>query len=408
MPAVKIVVALPYAPWPVRMGLDRLVMNLLVGLSARHEVVLVTMAYDRGQLARLAEIETPRIAVRAIVAPNRRSALHRAAYKARNAAAMILARTPMQVSYAAPLELLRLIAATARSERADLVLAAYWHLYRLPEMLPEARLALVTMDLDFLVHPGRIERARRGAARAKESARTRLLERVELEAYARFDTILTVTGADAAVLRAHPAASGKAVHALPLALDLSAFSPGAYEREHGRVVFPGSFAADFNRDALRYLLADVWPLVRERNPRATLEVVGLGVDGASRASAGAGVEFAGGVDDIRPHLGKCSVLVLPLRFGGGVRIRMMEAAAMATPVVSTPIGVAGMGLETGREYLEAANQREMAEAIARLLADPAEAARLGRGARAWAERNISMETYPDRLDALIALIVARR
>ena len=124
--------------------------------------------------------------------------------------------------------------------------------------------------------------------------------------------------------------------------------------------------------------------------------------------AGAGVLFVGSVEDIRPYLGRCSALVLPLRFGGGVRIRMMEASAMAAPVVSTPVGVAGMGLRAGREYLEAANPRKMADAISRLLEEPEEAARLGRAARAWAERTISMETYPDRLDALIAAVVSRR
>jgi glycosyltransferase involved in cell wall biosynthesis len=71
----------------------------------------------------------------------------------------------------------------------------------------------------------------------------------------------------------------------------------------------------------------------------------------------------------------------------------------------TPVGVAGMGLEAGREYLEAEDPRGMADAIARLLGDPDEAARLGLGARAWAERNISMKTYPDRLDALLEAIV---
>jgi glycosyltransferase involved in cell wall biosynthesis len=397
--------ALPYAPWAVTKGRDRLIVTLLEGLSVRHEVVLVTMALDREQLARLSEIETPRVAVRAMLAPNRRSPLHRAAYKARNAGAMLLARIPMQVSYAAPPGLLRLVAETARAERAELVLASYWHLYRVPEFLPGARLALVTMDLDFLVHPERIAKARGGAARAREAARTRLLERIELEAYSRFDTILTVTEADAAAMRAHPVTSAKAIHTLPLALDLGRFDPAGFVRERDRVLLLGAFHADFNGDALRYFLRDVWPLVRERNPAARLDVVGHGVEPGLRALAGPGVSFAGGVEDIRPVLGRCAVMALPLRFGGGVRIRMMEAAAMAAPVVSTPVGVAGMGLEAGREYLEAEDPRGMADAIARLLGDPDEAARLGLGARAWAERNISMKTYPDRLDALLEAIV---
>ncbi len=405
---MRIVVANSYAPWPVTKGLDRLIMNLLDGLSVRHEVVLATMALDRGQLERLRGIESPRIAVRAILAPNKRSAARRAWHKARNAAAAVFSGVPMQVSYASPREYLDLVAEAARDVRADLVLASYWHLYRLPEALPDVRLALVTMDLDFTVHPRRVARARAGLPRMLAASRAAMAERIELEAYGRYDTILTVTEADADVLRHHRAAAGKTIRALPLALDLSYFEPGAFERERGRVLLLGAFHADFNDDALRYFLREVWPLVRGRNPAARLDVVGHGAGEGVRALAGAGVEFAGGVEDIRPYLGRCSLMVLPLRFGGGVRIRMMEAAGMSTPVVSTPAGVAGMGLASGREYLEAERPGGMADAIAGLLENPGEAARLGRGARAWAERNISMETYPDRLDALIEAVASPR
>ncbi len=167
----------------------------------------------------------------------------------------------------------------------------------------------------------------------------------------------------------------------------------------------GTFYSDFNRDALRFFASEVFPVVRSRNPEARLEVVGHGVDENLRAAAGPGVSFAGGVEDIRPYLGACSAMVLPLRFCGGVRIRMMEAAATGTPVVSTPVGVAGMGLEAGNEYLEAQTGAEIALAVLHLLRDDGEARRIGAGARRWAEKNISMESYPARLDALFEKIL---
>jgi glycosyltransferase involved in cell wall biosynthesis len=401
---MKIVVAIPYSPWPVASGTDRLIMNLVDGLAARHEVVLVTMALGAPELARLREIERPRVTVRAIIAPHRRSALHRLWRKARNVAAAVFAGIPTRVSYTAPPELIRLIARAAREERADLVLASYWHLYRLPDVLHGPKLVLITHDLDFAVNPGRLA-GMRGAARFVASIRLAALERIERKAYERYDTILTVTPSDAETLSRHPAAEGKIVRPLPLALDLAAFEACTFERERNKVLFMGVFHADFNRDALRYLLRDVWPRVTAKNPAARLEVTGQGVDGELRAAAGAGVSFAGSVEDIRPHLGSCSLMVLPLRFGGGVRIRMMEAAAMGTPVVSTPVGVAGMGLTPGAEYAEARSASDMAGAILRLLGDPAEAGILGANARHWAEVNISMESYPTRLEELLNLIV---
>jgi glycosyltransferase involved in cell wall biosynthesis len=404
---MKIIVAIPYAPWPVTKGTGRLIMNLLDGLAVNHDVVLVAVALSGGDVERLREIERPRIAVRAMLAPHRRGAFHRVYYKARNVATAVLGGVPAPVSYAAPEEFLRLIARTAEEEKADLILASYWHLYRLSEYVENSKLVLVTHDLDFAVNPGRL-RALGGIPRFIAANRLRALERIERKAYERYDTILTVTPSDAEALTRHPVAAGKAVYPLPLALDLTAFNSDAFERERNTILFLGAFYSDFNRDAFRYFTEEVFPLVLARNPGARLEVVGQGVSESMRAGAGPGVSFTGGVDDIRPYLGRCSLMVLPLRFCGGVRIRMMEAAAMGTPVVSTPAGVAGMGLEAGRDYAETRSPDEMAEAILRLLADHGEARRLGANARRWAEEHISMESYPARLEALFAAIMTPR
>ncbi|MFA4949189.1 MAG: glycosyltransferase family 4 protein [Candidatus Krumholzibacteriia bacterium] len=400
---MRIIVALPYAPWPVSKGTHRLILNLLDGLAVNHEVTLVAMALSRGELERLREIEKPRVAVRAILAPNKRSMFHRVYHKKLNLMKAVFAGVPAQVSYAAPQAFVRFIADTAKERKADLVLASYWHLYRLPELVKDSKLALVTHDLDFLVNPARLDTIS-GASRFFAARGLRALERIERKAYERYETILTVTPSDAEALARHPAAAGKAVFALPLALDLGAFNPAAFERGQNRILFMGTFHSDFNRDALRFFSSEVLPVVRSRNPKARLEVVGHGVDESLRAAAGPDVSFAGGVEDIRPYLGACSVMVLPLRFCGGVRIRMMEAAAMGTPVVSTPVGVAGMGLKAGNDYLEAQTGAEIALAVLHLLRDGDEARRIGAGARRWAEENISMESYPARLDALFEKI----
>ena len=400
---MRIIIALPYAPWPITKGTDRLILNLLDGLAVNHEVTLVAMALSRGDLERLREIERPRVAVRAILAPNKRSIFHRIYHKKMNITKAIFAGIPAQVSYAAPRAFLRLIADTAKERRADLVLASYWHLYRLPGLVKDSKLALVTHDLDFLVNPARLD-AMSGASRFFAARRLKALERIERKAYERYETILTVTPSDAEALARHPVAAGKAVYALPLALDLGAFNPAAYTRERNRILFMGAFYSDFNRDALRFFATEVLPVVRSRNPEARIEVVGPGVDESLRAAAGPGVSFVGVVEDIRPCLGACSVMVLPLRFCGGVRIRMMEAAAMGTPVVSTPVGVAGMGLKAGIDYLEAQTGAEIALAILHVLRDGGEVRRIGACARRWAEENISMESYPARLDALFEKI----
>ncbi len=401
---MKIVVTVPYTPWPVTRGTDRLIINLIEGLSKRHEVTLVTMTLSKNGLERLAEIEKKGIKVSAMVAPHRQGASGKLIRKVRNIISAYFRGIPQDVSYSAPPEFLRLIADTAEEESADIVLASYWHMYRLSDYVSDSKLALVTHDMEYIVNRDRLKLASTGDSRIKSEKEAARLERIETEAYRRFDTILTVTASDAGVLKGIAAYEDKKILPLPLALDLSVFSPGAFERESDRILFLGSFHSDFNRDAFRYFTSDVFPLIRREVPGAVLEVVGHGVDDRLRNEAGEGVEFTGGVEDIVPYLGRSSLMVLPLRFSGGVRIRMMEAAAMGTAVVSTPAGVAGMGLEAGSDYLEAPDAKSMADSVVSLLRNRDEAARIGGNARRWAERSISMENYPDRLDAMFAML----
>ena len=359
------------------------------------------MTLSKAGLERLKELEKPGFRVRAMVAPHRQGASGKLLRKVRNVISAYVRGIPQDVSYSAPPEFLRLIADTASDESADLVLASYWHMYRLSDYVSDSKLALVTHDMDYIVNRERLKLEYTGECRIKSEKETARLERIETEAYRRFDTILTVTASDAEVLKGIPSYEDKKILPLPLALDLSIFSPGAFEREKNRILFLGSFHSDFNRDALRYFTSDVFPLVRREIPGVVLEVVGHGTDDSLREGAGEGVEFIGGVEDIIPYLGRCSLMVLPLRFSGGVRIRMMEAAAMGTAVVSTPAGVAGMGLEAGSDYLEAADAESMADSVVSLLGNAESAARLGESARRWAERSISMVNYPDRLDAML-------
>ncbi len=399
---MNILIALSYAPFPVRRGTDRLVENLIDGLAARHNVFLATMYLDRETAERMGRVERENVSVRSILAPNKRSSAHRLYYKAKNILRSAVMGIPPNVLYAVPSSYLDLIERTVCDERIDLVLAFYWHFFDLPERLPGVPVALATQDLDYLVHPGRLKRIRSPLRRLAAGVDSRMRERVEWKAYRRYDIILTVTDADRELLRRERELSGKTILTLPLAIDLSGFDPARFERRADRILMFGAFDSDFNRDALLFLLHDVFPLVMRRRPGVELEIVGQGAAPLLGGITYRNVRYVGVVDDIRPHLGECSLMVLPLRFGGGVRIRMMEAAAMATPVVSTPQGVAGMRLVAGRDYLEAKRPEGMAEAIVRLLEDSAAAEAIGSSARRWAERHCSMANYSDRLDALIA------
>jgi glycosyltransferase involved in cell wall biosynthesis len=128
-----------------------------------------------------------------------------------------------------------------------------------------------------------------------------------------------------------------------------------------------------------------------------LELVGRGSGPRIAALAGPRVELIGAVPSVRPHLERAALAVVPLRIGGGTRLKIVEALALGTPLVSTPVGAEGLELEGGRHLALAERPDEFAAACAALLEDPEAARRLGLAGRAQVERLYPWPALGDRL-----------
>lgn len=398
---MKILIALSYSPWPVERGTDRLIVNLLRGLSRRHQVKLVTMVLEREGIVALRELEGDGITAEGMLAPHRKSFFHRVALKFWNLLRSIAMSIPVQTLYSAPRAYLDLVADTARSWNPDLTIVNYWHLRELAGMLEGMEKALLTHDLDFMNYPEGILAERGKLRKMAAGHRFRVKARAEIEAYRSFDRILTVTEKEAAELEQYLRDSRKKIIPLPMAMDLEQFKAGESERRENIILLMGIFYSDFNRDSLIYFLERIFPEILEINPDARLEIVGPGVPGGVAESLGERGVVWGKVEDIKDYLRKCSVMALPLRFAAGVRIRMLEAAASGTPVVSTSVGVGGLKIRNGVEYLRADDPSEFAARVSEVLADRELARKLSAGARKWAEKNISLSSYPDRLEPVL-------
>jgi glycosyltransferase involved in cell wall biosynthesis len=127
----------------------------------------------------------------------------------------------------------------------------------------------------------------------------------------------------------------------------------------------GLFDYQPNADGLRWFLSEVWPSVRTLEPGAQLRVIGLDGEDVVGTNAPAGVRALGFVDDLEGTLADLSVLVTPLRVGGGTRLKILEAFAHRIPMVSTTVGAEGLDVSDGRELL----LRDDAEAFARGIVD---------------------------------------
>ena len=140
-----------------------------------------------------------------------------------------------------------------------------------------------------------------------------------------------------------------------------------------------------NDDGINWFIEQIWPQVRQQLPHIRLTIVGRNPSRRLLAlnQSGSGISVTGTVDDVRPYLAQATAAIVPLRIGGGTRLKIYEAMAMSKPVISTTIGAEGLPLRDGRELLIADEPSAFAEAICRLVKEPPKAREIGAAAASF-------------------------
>ncbi len=201
-----------------------------------------------------------------------------------------------------------------------------------------------------------------------EAAKLRRTERRLME---RAGTVFAISDIDRdGMARLAPAAR---LTLVPMGIDLVHLRPPAplTEITPPRFTFVGAFNWHVNEDAAGWLCREVWPLVREALPDAELNLVGREPSAQVRAlTSDPTVKVSGTVADVRPYLWESTAILVPLRYGSGVRTKILEAFAAGRPVVSTPVGAEGLPVTHGRHLLLAEDAHGFAEACIRLVREP--------------------------------------
>ncbi len=169
------------------------------------------------------------------------------------------------------------------------------------------------------------------------------------------------------------------------------------------VMFTGGMDWLPNRDAVEYFAARVWPELRRFVPDVRWVVAGRNPapDFLRKFQASPGIEFTGTVDDMREEIARATVCVVPLRIGSGTRLKILEAAAMNRPVVSTTLGAEGLNFANGEEILLEDDPSKFARAVANLLLDPSLRRTIARGGRLRVEKSYSLRALTGAIrDAL--------
>jgi O-antigen biosynthesis protein len=274
------------------------------------------------------------------------------------------------------------------------------------QLVPRARIVFNTVDLHFL-------RELRGAElldKPELFARARSTQRAEIASIGKADATIVLTNEEADIIR-HEAPCAL-IHVIPLVPDpdkLRRDAPlNATFSARSGLIFVGSYQHAPNVDAVTYFVKSIWPLVRQRVPTAVFRIVGSGMTPEVQALAGNGIEVIGFVDDLDAVLAQSRVAVVPLRYGAGMKGKILTSLRVGLPTVSSSIGSEGFALTPGEDILVEDDPSMFADAVIRLYTDEAMWTRLSQKELEFARKNFSFGRSRDLFHRLLSEIEVDR
>ncbi len=209
--------------------------------------------------------------------------------------------------------------------------------------------------------------------------------------FRKFDRIVMVSAEDRRMCEQLPG-HRTPVAVIPNGVDCAHHRPGLAESLPNTLVYNGALTYSANYDAMQYFLAEIYPRIKQQTPDVTLTITGStrGVD-LSGLRLNASVHLTGYVEDVRLPVARSAVCVVPLRQGGGTRLKILEAMALGVPVVATTKGAEGLEVVNGEHLLIADDPARFAQRVVELLRDPVQRAGLAHNARHLVEARYDWE-----------------
>ena len=374
-------------PYPPHRG-DRLrVFNFIKELSREHQLSLISFVAGPSEFEHLDPLRPYCRDVQVLQMDARRSALA--------VLANLWRREPLQALYYRARGMQGLVDRTLTRERFD---AIYVHLFRMAPYVIGRSDVYRIVDLTDVISQ-EVSRSlpyRRAVWRLLYWFERPRIERYERTVAEAFEETWLISEADRRILSAVcPEAN---IHVVTNGVDVERFYPSGRSAEDNHLVFVGHLRVFHNVDAVTHLVRDVLPLVRQRVPEVTLDVVGADPGPQVQQLAKAqGVSVLGFVPDLNKVLNRAAVFVAPLRFAAGVQNKVLEAMAAGRPVVTTSIVNKGLGAQPGQEVLIADDAMTMADRIADLLGDESLRRQIGQAGLRFVRQTYSWQKVSERM-----------
>jgi glycosyltransferase involved in cell wall biosynthesis len=397
---MKISIVTPELPFPPTQG-GRIRMHAILRfLAERHEVQLISTAIEPFQRQHRAALEA--LCEEVHVLKHFDSPVRRAARLVRS----VITQQPFVVFKHNSRGLGHEVARHAREFGTEVVLVEFH--YQLPSVLGVGKPVVVDFhNVDYLLYDRFASQVGWNVKRIHGLVQRSLMQRFERFALAHATKCVTVSTKDREALVALDRDAD--IRVVPNGVDVSYFTASRAPSEHVEVLYVGTMQYFPNDDAARYLLDAIMPRVWATHPHTRVRIVGRGPSlRLQRYQRDPRVVVTGEVPDVRDHFAAARVLAVPLRIGGGTRLKLLEAAASALPAVSSTLGAEGIGFRNGEEIILADNVDEFAAAIVHILDAPEEAVRIGNRARVAVQREHDWQVVLPTLEATLMESVEAR
>jgi glycosyltransferase involved in cell wall biosynthesis len=306
----------------------------------------------------------------------------------------------------------RAVVVQALAERPDVVVVDFPHADVLMPARIEAASVMFTHNVEAEIFE-RHARRENGLRRLVWADQCRKMVRLEQASLSRYGTVVAVSERDRDALASRYGLA--AVEAIDTGVDLDFFGMSVPEPDPGvdggTLVFVATMSWAANVEGIHFLLDEVWPLLVAARPGVRAVIIGRNPPAALEEKIRTrrlDVTLTGFVDDIRPYVADANVYVIPLFVGSGTRIKAFEAMAMGRPVVSTTLGVEGLDVTDGAEFVRADDAAGFARAILALLGDAAMRGRISGGARRLMEARFSWSVVAGQFEAVCLRALERR
>lgn len=234
----------------------------------------------------------------------------------------------------------------------------------------------------------------------------RAFQRYERVLSPKFDVVTCTSDIDALVFQQHCAEDAIAI--IPNGVDVTHFQPDFTTESPAHLIYIGSMDWYPNEDAVAFFADEILPSIQSEVSDVQFSIVGGNPSArVQKLAERNSVIVTGRVPEIKPYFAEATVFVVPLRIGSGTRLKILEALAMGKAIVSTSVGAEGLDLKDGEEIFIADEPKPFAEAVTRLLTDPALRRRIGENGRARVEKDYDWRSIGEKLHRLYTEIGGR-